>query len=191
MERDEAPTAGGWDEKHFGDKMFFTWTRRMSSSRYSQASPTAPERKDCGKHSPDDWSSLIFLFAGQDQFNLRMAAHSRHYIKPFPLLPIIHISLRFTLLPINIWKSSLTQIKFLQHFLQRRYVLLWKLRKCHKIQKPRALLHEENPDHPKFPPWIIWWSNLLGLLKKKVTIIVVGGGCFFFFGIALNYWIFH
>lgn len=131
-----------------GDRIF-TWTRRTSNSRiFPSFTYSTREERFCGKHSQDDWSSLIFLFAGRDQFNLRTTARSGHYINPFPLPPITHISLQFTLLSINIWKSSLIQIKFLQHFLQHRYVLLWKLLKCHKIQKPKALLHEENPDHP-------------------------------------------
>lgn len=53
-----ASAAQGWDEKHFGDKIFFTWTG--SNSRYSQASPTAPERKDFVVNTPQMTEALSF-----------------------------------------------------------------------------------------------------------------------------------
>lgn len=147
MGRDELQLHMGWDEKHFGDKIFFTWTRRTSNSRYSQTSPTAPVRKDLWQTFPR-WLKLSYFPAcwprpvqSTDGCSLQ-ALH-----KALPSASITHISLQFTLLSINIWKSSLIQIKSLQHFLHL-YVLLWKLLKCHKIQKPKALLHEENLDHP-------------------------------------------
>lgn len=70
--------------------------------------------------------------------------------------------------------------------------------KMSQIQKPKALLHKEYPDPPYFPLLVIWWPNVLSLMKKKSH--HYSGGCFlgfwffglgfFFFGGVLGFWFF-
>lgn len=125
-------------------KYFLPRLEEQVTAEYFQSfSCSIREERLCGKHSQDDWSSLIFcLLVKTSSIYVRLLTPdnaSNH----FPLSSINfsapnrkynYTSLQFALTSINILKSSLIQIKSLQHFLQHRYVLLWKLLKCHKYK---------------------------------------------------------
>lgn len=148
MERDELQLHTGWDEKTLEIKYSLPGPGERATADIPKLHLQHQRGKILWQTFPS-WLQLSYFpvcWPRPAQSTDGCSLQALH--QALPSASITHVSLQFTLLSINIWKSSLIQIKFLQHFLQHRYVLLWKLLKCHKIQKPKALLHEENPDHP-------------------------------------------